>query len=240
MKNEHLYVFGLKIFIQSQRLEVTVYVWWTLTMNSLPYGEKLTIMPYLGLYNTTTFILRCIDFEDENTPPEEFQDDFYYKEVNTNFEIKLTEDFSLNNEIYSNFTVRYYQLEYSNITLFCRVRDKWGAIAETSQMISIVNKKKSPLYVIKQILASFYIVDEALTDIQLLARSEVLMSLGINPYNTRVPNSYFTAYEGSLTGEKVLILEPQCINGYCNDNGDCEVIDVALTCKCTTSYIGKQ
>jgi hypothetical protein len=107
-------------------------------------------------------------------------------------------------------------------------------------MITIVNKKHSPLYVLKQLVASFYIVDDALTDIQLLARSEVLMSLGINPYTDRVPSSYFTTYEGSLTGERVLILEPQCVNGYCNDNGDCEVIDVALTCKCTASYIGKQ
>ena len=127
-KNEHLYVFGLKIFVENKGLEVAVYVWWTLTMNSPPYGGKLTVMPYLGLYNTTTFILRCVDFEDENTPTEELKYDFYYKEVNTNFEIKLIQDFSLNNEVYSNFTVRYYQLEYSNITLFCRVRDKWGLI----------------------------------------------------------------------------------------------------------------
>ena len=62
-------------------------------------------MPYLGLYNTTTFIIRCVDFEDENTPTKDLQYDFYYKEVNTNFEIKLSKDFSLNNEVYSNFTV---------------------------------------------------------------------------------------------------------------------------------------
>ena len=237
---EHKYVFGLKVFAENKGLEVALYFWWTLTMNAPPYGGKLTVMPYLGLFNTTTFIMRCVDYEDENTPTEDLEYEFYYIEVNTNYKVKLTNEFSLNNEVYSNFTVRYYQLEYSNITLYCQVRDKWGAISETSNMITIVNKKNSPLYILKQLVASFYIVDDALTDIQLLARSEVLMSLGINPYTDRVPSSFFTTYEGSLTGEKVLILEPQCVNGYCNDNGDCEVIDVALTCKCTASYLGKQ
>ena len=239
-KTEHKYVFGIKIYAENKGLEVPVYVWWTLTMNSPPYRGKLTVMPYLGLYNTTTFIMRCVDYEDENTPTEELEYEFYYIEKNTNFQIKLTNDFSLNNEIYSNFTVRYYQLEYSNITVYCKVRDKWGAISEASNVITIVNKKNSPLYILKQLVASFYIVDDALSDIQLLARSEVLMSLGINPYTDRVPSSFFTGYENSLTGEKVIITEPQCVNGYCNDNGECEVIDVALTCKCTASYLGKQ
>ena len=239
-KTEHKYVFGLRIYAENKGLEVSVYVWWTLTMNSPPYGGKLTVMPYLGLYNTTTFIMRCVDYEDENTPTEELEYYFYYIEKNTNLKIKLSEDFSLFNEVYSNFTVRYYQLEYSNITIYCQVRDKWGAISESSNVITIVNKKNSPLYILKQLVASFYIVDDALIDIQLLARAEVLMSLGINPYTDRVPSSFYTGYENSLTGEKVIITEPQCVNGYCNDNGDCEVIDVALTCKCTASYLGKQ
>ena len=239
-KTDHKYVFGLKVYAENKGLEVSLYFWWTLTMNSPPYGGKLTVMPYLGLYNTTTFIMRCVDWQDENTPTEDLEYDFYYIEVNTNLKIKLSQEFSLNNEVYSNFTVRYYQLEYSNITLYCSVKDKWGAISEGTNVITIVNKKNSPLYILKQLVASFYIVDTALTDIQLLARSEVLMSLGINPFTERMPSSYYTTYEGSLTGEKVLILEPQCINGYCNDNGVCEVIDVALSCKCTASYLGRQ
>ena len=138
---KHKYVFGLKIYVEREGLEVAIYVWWTLTMNAPPYGGEVTIMPYLGLYNTTTFIMRCVDFLDENTPQEELEYDFYYVEVNTNSKIKLSNDFSLNNEVYSNFTVRYYQLEYSNITIYCQVRDKFGAISEASNVITIVNKK---------------------------------------------------------------------------------------------------
>ena len=237
---EHKYVFGLKVYAENKGYQVDLFFWWTLTMNAPPFGGKVTVMPYLGLFNTTTFIMRCEDYQDENTPTEDLEYDFYYVEVNTNMKVKLSEEFSLNNEVYSNFTVRFYQLEYSNITIFCQVRDKWGAISESNNTITIVNKKNSPLYVLKDLVASFFIVDDALTDIQLLARSEVLMSLGINPYTDRVPSSYYTTYEGSLTGEKVLILEPQCVAGYCNDNGECEVIDVALTCKCTASYLGRQ
>ena len=64
-------------------------------------------MPYLGLYNTTTFIMRCEDYEDENTPTEDLAFDFYYTEANTNMKIKLSQEFALNNEVYSNFTVDY-------------------------------------------------------------------------------------------------------------------------------------
>ena len=34
-------------------------------MNAPPFGGQLIVMPYLGLYNTTTFIMRCVDFLDE-------------------------------------------------------------------------------------------------------------------------------------------------------------------------------
>ena len=44
-------------------------------MNSPPFGGKVTIMPYLGLYNTTTFVMRCVDYEDENTPQEDLEYD---------------------------------------------------------------------------------------------------------------------------------------------------------------------
>ena len=239
-KIKHQYVFGMKIYVINEGVEVPIYVWWTLTMNAPPFGGQLIVMPYLGLYNTTTFIMRCVDFLDENTPAEDIEFDFYYIEVNTNSKIKLTQDFSLVNEVYSNFTVRYYQLDYSNITIYCQARDKFGAISEASNVITIVNQKSSPLYNLKQILSTFYIVDDPLTDIQLLARAEVLMSLGINPYTTNVPEKFFTTYESSLTGEKVEMTDPPCITGYCNGNGECQVIDVAMTCNCEAGYLGKE
>ena len=56
------------------------------------------------------------------------------------------------------------------------------------------------------------------------------MSLGINPYNTNNPDKFFTTYESSLTGEVVEMTDPNCVTGYFNDNAECQVIDVALTC----------
>ena len=79
-KTEHKYVFGLKIYAENKGLEVPVYVYWTLTMNSPPFGGKVTTMPSIGLYNTTTFVIRCIDYQDENTPAEDLEYDFYYIE----------------------------------------------------------------------------------------------------------------------------------------------------------------
>ena len=239
-KTEHKYVFTLKIYAENKGLEVPVYVSWILTMNSPPYGGRVTTMPSVGLFNTTTFVIRCVDYQDENTPTEDLEYDFYYIEENTNMKIKLSVDFSKVNEVYSNFTVRFYQLEYSNINIHCVVRDKWNATSESVSQIMIVNDKHSSLYNLKQIVSEFYLSEDELNDIQILARSEVLMSLGINPYNDRMPTTYYTTYESSLTGEKVVKTEPQCVNGYCNDNGDCEVIDIALTCKCNPTHVGKQ
>ena len=239
-KSEHKYVFCLKIFAENKGLEVPVYVYWTLTMNSPPYGGRVTTMPSIGLYNTTTFVIRCVDYHDENTPDEELEYYFYYIEHNTNMQIKLSEDFSTFNEVYSNFTVRFYQLEYSNISIYCTVRDKWGATSQSESVITIVNNKHSALYNLKQIVSSFHLSDPNLTDVQLLARAEILMSLGINPYNDRTPSAYYTTYENSLTGDKIIKTEPLCVNGYCNDNGVCEVIDIAITCKCNPTHLGKQ
>jgi hypothetical protein len=44
-KIKHKYVFGLKIYVENEGLEVPIYVWWTLTMNAPPYGGEVTIMP---------------------------------------------------------------------------------------------------------------------------------------------------------------------------------------------------
>ena len=240
-KTEHKYVFGLKIYAENKGLEVPVYVYWTLTMNSPPYGGRVTTMPSVGLFNTTTFVIRCVDYLDENTPQDELEYDFYYIEYNTNMKIKLSKDFSRNNEVYSNFTVRFYQLEYSNISIYCVVKDKWGATSQSESTIMIVNDKHSELYNLKQIVASFYLNDdEDYTDIQILARTEVLFSLGLNPYNDRIPSAFYTTYENTITGDKIIKIEPQCVNGYCNDNGNCEVIDIAVTCKCNPTHVGKQ
>ena len=76
-KVKHQYVFGLKIYVVNEGIEVPIYVWWTLTMNAPPFGGQLIVMPYLGLYNTTTFIMRCVDFLDENTQADEIEFDFY-------------------------------------------------------------------------------------------------------------------------------------------------------------------
>ena len=238
-KTEHKYVFGLKIYAENKGLEVPVYVYWTLTMNSPPFGGRVTTMPSIGLYNTTTFVIRCIDYQDENTPTEDLEYDFYYIEQNTNSKIKLSKDFSKVNEVYSNFTVRFYQLEYSNISIYCVVKDKWGATSQNESVITIVNDKHSEMYNLKKIVSSFYL-EEILNDTQLLARAELLMSLGVNPYNDRKPSSFYTTYENSLTGDKIIKTEPQCVNGYCNDNGNCEVIDTAVTCKCNPTHLGKQ
>ena len=66
------------------------------------------------------------------------------------------------------------------------------------------------------------------------------MSLGINPFTTHVPEKFFTTYESSLTGEKVEMVDPTCISGYCNDNGECQVIDVVMTCNCKAGFLGKE
>lgn len=229
----HKYVLGIK----ASKGDDYKIIKWTLTMNSPPVNGVVQIIPSMGLRDTTTFIIRCENFEDENTNKNDITYNVYFIEDNTNSKVFLTQSFSSNVEVYSNFTVRYYQLDSTYLNIYCEAKDAMGDVATKAGRIKIVNKPNILEYNLNDMLVTFKIEDD-LDDLQLLARTEFLKSAGLNALNEKRPESYFTLYTPSLTGEKVEKQDPNCINGYCNGHGTCGLIDISIVCSCNGGFIG--
>lgn len=128
------YVFILKIIRNNQNSRVEVARNWTLIMNDSPQKGYVSVTPIIGLRNTTTFVLRCVGWSDDNTADILYR--FYSQENNTSVFNYLTNwtDF---NEAYTNFTVRYYQLPTTGIKIFCDVKDKYNATNTASTDVYI-------------------------------------------------------------------------------------------------------
>ena len=97
-------------------------------INSYPQNGTLNISPSVGLYRTTYFVIKCEGWKDVNTDTKELQYRFFSQEVNTANKI-LLRDWSLENEVTTNFSVIYYQQDQSYINIFCEIRDKLNATA---------------------------------------------------------------------------------------------------------------
>ena len=235
----HKYVFGLDIIKENNGYKITINVQWVLKMNSPPKNGKLTVIPEIGLRDSTTFIITCTNFIDENTNNNELEYFFYYIEHNTTNQINLTNDWTSYNEVYTNFSVRYYQQESTKIDIYCLVRDRFLDQSYIYNTITIINKIGDKLYNLSQIL-SYYSLDNdyEYSDMQLLARAEYLMSIGLNPYRDLQPNIFYTKYENSIDGLTVSQTDPNCVETYCNLVGECHLIDISLGCYCESGYIG--
>lgn len=210
---------------------------WTLTMNAPPKNGYIKIIPPIGLLNTTTYVITAYDWEDENTVYADLKYYFYYIEKNTNTKIPLSTGFSTNNEVYSNFTVRFYQLESTQIDIFCLVQDQYLAETETLATMTVVNQVGSSLYDLTQVLSN-YDLNAGIPDLKYLSRSEFLKSVAINPYREVQPNQDYTTYENSLDGSIVNKVDPNCVDNYCNSNGECGLIDVTIACYCDLGHVG--
>lgn len=229
------YVFRLDIIKSNQGSSVIVPVYFTLTMNSYPKDGVLTIIPKVGLYNTTTFVMTCENWVDDTTTDLEYH--FYSIEENTNT-IKELSPWSRINEIYSNFTVVYYQQPSNKITVYCEIRDQYNAVATTTTDIIISNSINNGIYSLSDALDG-YVMPNSVTPAILLHRSKYLMSLGIDTYKSLQPELLQTKYEPALDQSVVTKRDPSCTSDYCNSNGDCDLVDEFIVCNCVLGYVGR-
>ena len=146
--NNSKYVFDLFIIKENLGEKVIVKKTFTLTMNGVPKNGELSVIPDIGLYNTTTFVITCDGWTDDTTQTENLEFEFTYFEKNT-LNNKYLSKWSKVNEVYSNFTVVYYQKPINIITITCRVRDHLGAISTRVKEITIVNSITNPLFSIE-------------------------------------------------------------------------------------------
>ena len=152
----HKYVFHLDIIKENDGSNVTVTVTWVLTMNQSPQNGYIKVIPTIGLLETTTFVMTCYDFLDENTNTEDLEYFFYFIEDDTSSVINLSKDWSTNNEVYSNFSVRYYQPPTTKLEIYCKVRDQYHAENVVSTKITIVNHiDDDENYVLTDVLSNY-------------------------------------------------------------------------------------
>ncbi len=234
----HKYVFELDIIKENDGNRVTVTISWILTMNQSPLYGYIKVIPTIGLLQTTTFVMTCYNYSDENTNYELLEYFFYYIEDGTSSIIDISQDWSTNNEIYSNFSVRFYQPATTQLEIYCKVRDQFNAESITSTKIKIVNHlDDEDNYILSEVLNN-YDLNSDIRDLQYFSRSEFLKSITLNPYRDLRPNQYYSTFETSLDGSKILINDPNCVDTYCNNHGECGIIDVTIACDCKAAYIG--
>ena len=234
----HKYVFELDIIKENDGSYVTVTVSWVLTMNQPPSDGYIKVIPTIGLLETTTFVITCYDFIDENTNSELLEYFFYYIEDQTSSIINLSEDWSTNNEIYSKFSVRYYQPPTTQLEIYCKVRDQYKAESQVSTKVTIVNHiDDEENYVLTDVLNN-YDLEPNIEDLKYFSRSEFLKSVSINPEREVKPNQYYSTFETSLDGSKIIMNDPNCVDTYCNGHGECGIIDVTIACDCKAAYVG--
>ena len=231
------YVFDLFIIKENLGEKVIVKKTFTLTMNGVPKNGELSVIPDIGLYNTTTFVITCDGWTDDTTQTENLEFEFTYFEKNT-LNNKYLSNWSKVNEVYSNFTVVYYQKPINIITITCRVRDHLGAISTRVKEITIVNSITNPLFSIEAAVSQYTLPDNP-TSAMLLHRSEFLKSLGVDLYKNLQPELLQTKFEPALDQSVITMKDPECTSDYCNSNGDCVLVEEFIVCNCEFGYVGR-
>ena len=214
---------------------INITVPFVLTINSYPFNGKFVIAPKIGLYNTTTFLIKCKNYDDDTTKNLLYI--FYAKEKGTTT-TTILRGWSSEDETTSNFTVEYYALPSSSITITCVIRDNYGATTVATQDIVIANSPNNGIYDLKKALL-LYDLPTMRTDLICYHRSQYLMSLGIDNYKVLQPNLFQTKYEPSLDSSMMTKTDPACTLDYCNNNGYCDLMDEFINCHCDTGFIGR-
>jgi hypothetical protein len=230
------YNFILEIIRSNEEYSVSVSKNWTLNMNFPPEGGELKVTPNAGYRITTYFLMTCDGWSTKIPFPMTYR--FYSREINTNITNDLTDWMNIT-YTNANFSVRYYQLEFSTVQVTCEVKDGFDMIARSSKNITIVNTPQSSLYNLTQALES-YKYKETLDQLEIKQRSQYLYSLGVNIFKDVQPKSERLEIVNALDFSRFEVQEPVCIQNYCNFRADCfEKIDIYIYCNCQIGYVGK-
>ena len=234
------YVVNLIIIAQSYKSDnisksVNITVPFVLTINASPKNGRLIIAPEIGLYNTTTFLIMCKNYDDDTTKNLLY---IFYAKENGVSTTELLRGWSSENEITRNFTVNYYQMPSSTVTIYCYIRDNYGAITIATKDIKVASNLNNGIYNLPDALTE-YSLPTLRTDLIFYHRSQYLMSLGIDMYKVLQPNLHQTKYEPSRDSSMMTKTDPVCTLDFCNNNGYCDLMDEFINCHCDTGFIGR-
>ena len=232
------YAVNLEIISENERepeKTVVVVVPFVLTMNSYPINGTLEVVPEIGLYNTTTFIMTSPGWVDDTTDEIEYK--FYAKEKGTTI-VKELRGWSLLNEITSNFTTLFYQDPSSTIIIYCEIRDNYNATITVTKEITVANSLTGGIYSLDKAVLGYYL-PEIRTDLNCYFRSQYLMSIGIDSYKSVQPARLQTVFSPLLDGTAITQTDPKCTLDFCNTRGECSILDVFINCRCYSGFIGR-
>ena len=234
------YVVNLIIIAKSYKSDnisksVNITVPFVLTINASPKNGRLIIAPEIGLYNTTTFLIMCKNYDDDTTKNLLY---IFYAKENGVSTTELLRGWSSENEITRNFTVNYYQMPSSTVTIYCYIRDNYGAITIATKDIKVASNLNNGIYNLPDALTE-YSLPTLRTDLIFYHRSQYLMSLGIDMYKVLQPNLHQTKYEPSRDSSMMTKTDPVCTLDFCNNNGYCDLMDEFINCHCDTGFIGR-
>ena len=237
-----LTVIARNILYYEAQVNVTIY--FHLRMNSYPVNGTLTIFPSTGLYRITYFVIRCENWEDDTSETQNLEYRFYAQEENT-ATVNILRGWSWENEIATNFSVIYYQQDFSRIKIFCEIRDELNATATKTEVITIAKSLTGGFYDLGQALENYALPPEEekssrVYDVLLYHRSQYLLSLAIDAYKTVFPSFLQTKFESTLEGDEIVMEDPSCVSEYCNGNGDCVLVDEFIICHCDRNDDGTE
>ena len=227
------YVFEFEVYRDNEEGRVSISKEFILVMNSPPYNGKLIVFPEIGLLDFTVFIISSINWLDDSTDNLLYY--FYYIEDKTNTIKNITNSFQSEIELMSTF-IFIYPEESNYITIYCEIKDNYDEKTIVSQRILIVKDYSSNIYTIKNAFSNYYIPNNPNIE-HLYRRSEFLKSLGLNQ-NDNNGEYYMTYFEPSLSENKINIFDPVCNTKYCNNRGNCDLIDKYMICICNDEFIG--
>ena len=234
------YAVNLKIISENERepeKTVVVVVPFVLTMNSYPTNGTLNVVPEIGLYNTTTFLISSLNWVDDTTDQLEYK--FYAIEKGTAI-VQELRGWSHLNEVTSNFTTMQYQDPKVNIIIYCEIRDNYNASILVSKEVVLANSLINETYGLDKAVLGYFLPEER-TDLICYFRSQYLMSLGLDLYKTVQPARFQTEFQPLLDGTLVTKKDPRCTTDFCNRSkrGICTFTDYFIMCFCQSGFLGR-
>ena len=234
------YVVTMKLTLQKGGKDVSVTQPFTLRMNGKPYGGKVIISPTVGLFNTTYFIFGCSGWSDDGVEPLQYY--ITYREEGQNEMLPDNfEDWTYEEEIFSKIIVNTENIMQRRsviVTVKCVAKDGLGLTAFTETNVTVYAGLGDG-YKLSSALDS-YSIPLIANEKHLYARSFLLLSLAIEPYNPKAPAFKVSYFQPNKTNHTIMLTDPPCTDDYCNSFGRCSFIDTYTTCYCdSTRFIGK-
>jgi hypothetical protein len=196
------------------------------TLNNCPY---LTIVPTSGYIATTKFLVKCMPPNNNN-----YTYHYYYTLSHSTNSTQYT---ILNDTTQSETTFSIdsnLNDDETSINIFCDVNANGTTVTAFSRLQLYLNSAINDIN-FTNVTDSFDLYNDY-SDDELLNRAKTLSSLVSNINQQSMQN--MTQVKPTADNSTIVIQDPVCNDNYCNQQGDCYLIDKFIACSCKPGYLG--